>query len=88
MGLIPTDKEDVEPTPKPAYYLVHLDGDDFGELEYAERYCLFTDKDQALKWAREHGYDNMWTFSDKIGMLNTYACEDKHIGIIRLAVDG
>ena len=69
-------------------WLVMLDGSDFVDMKYTERYRLFADSDSAIKWAKKNGYeDDDFGFGTKIGYLNHYACGGKEIGVISIEVE-
>ena len=75
---------------KSTCYLVHLDGNNFINMEYSQRYRLFTKKDDAIAWASENGWGEefgLLGFDDRIGYKNYYAYKDIRISIIRLEVD-
>ena len=57
------------------------------ELEYIEKFRLFSDSKTAYQFARSWGYEDPFGMGDddRPGMMNTYQAGEVHIGVIHLA---
>lgn len=68
-----------------AMWLVHVEKHP-RLLTVAEAFRLFRDADNALAYAKQHGYDSMMPLNDNVGSRNVYSCGDVSVSIIRVLV--
>lgn len=55
-------------------------------LPYVDRYKVFEDDEEAVKYAKSLGFESMLGVNHKIGVLNMYACGDVKISFMKLKV--
>lgn len=53
-------------------------------LSYDEKYKVFEDDEEAIKYAYSIGYQTLFGVNPKVGVLNMYACGDVKVSFMKV----